>query len=54
MKLLDNDELCIMLNISNRTLQRYRCTGQLPFKRIGRKTYYSELDVLRFILKYLL
>jgi predicted site-specific integrase-resolvase len=52
MKLLNNEEVCIILNISTRTLQRYRCTGQLAFKRIGQKTYYSELDVQMFILKY--
>lgn len=47
--LLDNQDLCFMLNISKRTLQRYRSLGQLPFKRIEQKTYYLESDVHTFI-----
>ncbi|MDR1882006.1 MAG: helix-turn-helix domain-containing protein, partial [Prevotella sp.] len=46
--LLDNQALCIMLNISKRTLQRYRAMG-LVCKRIRRKTYYLESDVQRFM-----
>ena len=29
-RLLDNYDLCRMLNISKRTLQRYRTSGELP------------------------
>ena len=29
--LLDNQEVCLMLQISKRTLQRYRASGTLPF-----------------------
>ena len=47
--LLDNQDVCIMLNVSKRTLQRYRSSGQLPFKRIKRKTYYLDSDVQYFI-----
>ena len=47
--LLDNQDLCIMLSISKRTLQRYRSLGWLPFKRIDQKTYYLQSDVERFI-----
>lgn len=47
--LLDNQDLCIMLNVSKRSLQRYRAQGWLPFKRIAQKTYYLESDVKRFI-----
>jgi hypothetical protein len=47
--LLDNQDLCLMLNISKRTLQRYRSLGKLPFKRINQKTYYLESDVQTFI-----
>ena len=49
--LLDNTDLCIMLNVSKRTLQRYRSLGWLPFKRIDQKTYYLESDVEKFIKK---
>ena len=47
--LLDNFDLCKMLNVSKRTLQRYRSTGELPFRMIYHKTYYRESDVVRFI-----
>lgn len=48
-KLLDNYDLCKMLNISKRTLQRYRTSGDLPYQMIYHKTFYRESDVLRFI-----
>lgn len=48
-RLLDNFDLCRMLNVSKRTLQRYRASGELPFRMIYHKTYYKESDVLRFI-----
>ena len=51
--LLDNQDMCLMLNVSKRTLQRYRSAGQLPFKRIKRKTYYLDSDVQEFIREHL-
>ena len=48
-KLLDNTDLCFMLNCSKRTLQRFRVAGLLPCKRINQKTYYLETDVIKFI-----
>ena len=48
-KMLDNFEVCQMLNISKRTLQRYRSTGDLPYQMNQHKTYYKESDVLLFI-----
>jgi len=48
-RLLDNFDLCRMLNVSKRTLQRYRSSGELPFQMIYHKTYYKESDVIRFI-----
>jgi len=48
-RLLDNTDLCFMLNCSKRTLQRFRVAGLLPCKRINQKTYYLETDVLKFI-----
>ncbi|MDR3226350.1 MAG: helix-turn-helix domain-containing protein [Prevotellaceae bacterium] len=47
--LLDNQDLCLMLNVSKRTLQRYRSLELLPFRRISQKTYYLESDVQKFI-----
>ena len=42
-------DLCMLLQISKRTLQRYRSIGALPYKTLGKKTYYSEEDVLTFL-----
>ena len=50
--LLDNQDLCLMLNVSKRTLQRYRSLGWLPFKQLDQKIYYLETDVERFINEY--
>ena len=48
-RLFDNQDLCMLLQISKRTLQRYRSVGALPYKTLGKKTYYSEEDVLTFL-----
>ena len=47
--LLDNQDLCMMLNVCKRSLQRYRSLGWLPFKRIDQKTYYLRSEVEKFI-----
>ncbi|MDR0507158.1 MAG: helix-turn-helix domain-containing protein [Dysgonamonadaceae bacterium] len=48
-KLLDNQDLCLMLHISPRTLQRYRSEGGLPFIKYGQKIYYKTADVREFV-----
>ncbi|GHS98183.1 DNA-binding protein [Bacteroidia bacterium] len=50
--LLDNQDLCMMLNVSKRSLQRYRSLGWLPYKQIDQKMYYLQSDVERFIKKH--
>lgn len=47
--LLENYDLCQMLNVSKRTLQRYRSSGDLPYQMIYHKTFYRQSDVLAFI-----
>jgi len=47
--LLDNQDLCQLLHVSKRTLQRYRSLGELPFQTVYHKTYYKESDVHTFI-----
>lgn len=47
--LLDNQDLCQLLNVSKRTLQRYRSSGELPFQTIYHKTFYKESDVHKFL-----
>lgn len=48
--LLDNQDLCQLLHVSKRTIQRYRNTGQLPFQRLYNKTYYKGSDIREFII----
>jgi hypothetical protein len=48
-KLFDNQDMCFMLNICKRTLQRYRTLGWLPYLRIDQRAYYKESDVKKFI-----
>lgn len=42
---LDNQEVCLILNISKRTLQTYRDNGTIPYSQINRKIYYKADDV---------
>lgn len=48
-RLLDNQDLCKLLNVSKRTLQRYRSIGAISYQSIYHKTYYKESDVEKFI-----
>lgn len=50
--ILDNQDLCLMLNLSTRTLRRYRAIGILPYIQIGSKPFYYESDVQEFIKKH--
>ena len=47
-RLYDNQDVCLLLNISKRTLQRYRDNG-LKYHTILHKTYYREKDLHEFI-----
>jgi hypothetical protein len=48
-KWLDNQEVCMILNISKRTLQTYRDNGILPYSQINHKMYYKPEDVERVL-----
>ncbi len=48
-RLMDNQDVCQLLNVSKRTLQRYRSSGELPYQMIYHKTFYKESDVGAFI-----
>ena len=50
--LLNTAQAAELLNVSTRTLQRYRSEGALAYKTLGKKTYYSETDVLDFLSKH--
>ena len=43
--LLDNQDVCRILNISLRTLQTYRSNRMLPYTQIGYKMFYKPEDV---------
>ena len=47
--LLDNAELLVTLNISQRTALRWRAEGTIPFVRIKRKIYYRKGDIDKLI-----
>lgn len=42
---LDNQDVCMLLNISPRTLQTLRDNGTLAYSQINNKTYYKPQDV---------
>lgn len=47
---LDNQEdVCILMNISDRKLLSLRQKGLIPFSRIDRKTYYKKEDILSYV-----
>lgn len=48
-ELLDNQDLCLLLKVGIRTLQRYRAMGLLPYFTISGKVFYRAKDVHEFI-----
>ena len=48
-KLLDNQDLCLLLKVSAKTLQRYRKKGILPYLTLDGRCYYRESDVHQLI-----
>ncbi|MCD8081916.1 MAG: helix-turn-helix domain-containing protein [Bacteroides sp.] len=42
---LDNQDVCLLLSISPRTLQTLRDNGTLSYSQISRKIYYKREDV---------
>ena len=51
-KLLDNHDLCMLLGVTKRTLQRYRQLQKITFYRIDGKTYYKASEIQEFLQKY--
>ena len=48
-ELLDNQDLCLLLKVGIRTLQRYRAIGTLPYFTISGKVFYRAKDVQEYI-----
>ena len=47
--LFDNQDVCILMNISDRKLLSLRQKGLIPFSRIDRKIYYKKEDILSYV-----
>ena len=50
-KWLDAQEVCLVLNISKRSLQSYREHGIIPCSFIGGKYMYKESDLARILVQ---
>ena len=50
---MDNQDVCIMMNISPRKLLILRKTGKIPYSKIDRKIYYQKKDVIAYMEKLL-
>ena len=50
---IDNQDVCIMMDISPRKLLTLRRTGEMPYSRIDRKIYYRKKDIITYMEKIL-
>ena len=48
-KLLDNQDLCLLLGITKRSLARYRQKKLIRYYQIDRKTYYKASEIQEFL-----
>lgn len=46
---LDSQDVCMLLDISPRTLQTLRDSGRLAYSQINHKTYYLPEDIERML-----
>lgn len=46
---MDNQDVCLLLGVSPRTLQTLRNNGTLAYSQISHKTYYRPEDVRQLI-----
>lgn len=46
---LDNQDVCMLLNISPRTLQTLRDNGTLAYTKISHKIYYKPADIEKIL-----
>jgi phosphoenolpyruvate carboxylase len=50
-KWMNNQDVCMLLQISKRTLQHYRDNRVIPFSRLGNKCYYKASDIEQLLSK---
>jgi hypothetical protein len=48
-KLLDKQDLCLLLGITKRSLARYRQKKLIRYYQIDRKTYYKASEIQEFL-----
>lgn len=46
---IDNQDVCILMDISPRKLQTLRRSGAIPYSRIDRKIYYEKADIIQYM-----
>jgi len=46
---LDNNDLCRLLKVTDKTLYRWRNSGKLAFAMVGGKYYYSKNNIDKLI-----
>lgn len=46
---IDNQEACILLDVSPRSMLYLRKNGKIPYSCIDRKVYYRRQDIIRFL-----
>ena len=48
-KLLDNHDMCMLVGVTKRTLQRYRQLEKVTYYKIDGKTYYKSSEIQDFL-----
>lgn len=46
---IDNQDVCILMDISPRKLQTLRRTGAIPYTKLDRKVYYMKADIIQYM-----
>lgn len=46
---IDAQDVLTKLHVSQRTLQRWRINGMLPFSQVNGKYYYRKTDILKIL-----
>lgn len=48
-KWLDNQDVCILLQVSKRKLHYLRATGKIAYFKLSNKIYYRETDIREYV-----
>ena len=46
---IDEVEACRILNLTSRTMRKYRAKGLLPYHKLGNRIYYKWDDIVRLL-----